>query len=71
MLLDKLNGLQHKNFSAIMSSVPVHLGHDNCLEAILARAKSPLVQDLANSLIAAKGVKHGRFVVTASGRHLH
>jgi CopG family transcriptional regulator, nickel-responsive regulator len=71
LLLDKLNDLQHKVFAAIMSSVHVHLDHDNCLEAILVRGKSSLVQELANSLIATKGVKHGRFVVTTSGRHLH
>ncbi len=71
LLLDKLNDLQHKYFAAIMSSVHVHLDHDNCLEAILVRGKSSLVEELANSLIATKGVKHGRFVVTTSGRHLH
>jgi CopG family transcriptional regulator, nickel-responsive regulator len=71
LLLDKLNDLQHQYYAAILSSVHVHLDHDNCLEAILVRGKSSLVQELANALIATKGVKHGRFVVTTSGRHLH
>ncbi len=71
MLLDKLNDLQHQYYAAILSSVHVHLDHDNCLESILVRGKSSLVQELANALIATKGVKHGRFVVTASARHLH
>lgn len=70
LLLDKLNNLQHQYYSAIMSSVHVHLDHDNCLEVILVRGKSSLVQKLANSLIATKGVKHGRFSLTASGRNL-
>jgi CopG family transcriptional regulator, nickel-responsive regulator len=70
LLLDKLNDLQHRHFAAIMSSVHVHLDHDNCLEVILVRGKSSLVQNLANSLIATKGVKHGRFTLTASGRDL-
>jgi CopG family transcriptional regulator, nickel-responsive regulator len=70
-LLDKLNDLQHQHYATILSSVHVHLDHDNCLEAILVRGKSSLVQQLANALIATKGVKHGRFVVTISGRHLH
>jgi len=70
LLLDKLNNLQHRYFASIMSSVHVHLDHDNCLEAILVRGKSSQVQDLANALIATKGVKHGRLTLTASGRQL-
>lgn len=70
LLLDKLTDIQHRYHDAIMSSVHVHLDHDNCLEVILVRGKSPLVQKLANALIATKGVKHGRFVLTASGDKL-
>jgi CopG family transcriptional regulator, nickel-responsive regulator len=42
----------------------------NCLEVILVRGKSGLVQKLANALIATKGVKHGRFMLTTSGQDL-
>jgi CopG family nickel-responsive transcriptional regulator len=70
LLLDKLTDIQHQYHDAIMSSVHVHLDHDNCLEVILVHGKSTLVQKLANTLIATKGVKHGRFVLTTSGRSL-
>jgi CopG family nickel-responsive transcriptional regulator len=70
LLLDKLTDIQHQHHDAIMSSVHVHLDHDNCLEVILVRGKSTLVQKLANTLIATKGVKHGRFMLTTSGRNL-
>jgi CopG family nickel-responsive transcriptional regulator len=70
LLPEKLNELQHHYFAAIMSTVHVHLDHDNCMEVILVRGKSSLVQRLADSLIATKGVKHGRFTITTSGRHL-
>ena len=70
LLLDKLTDLQHQYHGAVMSSVHVHLDHDNCLEVILVRGKSKLVQKLADSLIATKGVKHGRFMLTTSGRDL-
>jgi CopG family nickel-responsive transcriptional regulator len=70
LLLDKLTNIQHEYHNAIMSTVHVHLDHDNCLEVILVRGKSTLVQKLANSLIATKGVKHGRFILTASARDL-
>ena len=70
LLLDKLTDIQHQYHGAIISSLHVHLDHDNCLEVILVRGKSKLVEKLANALIATKGVKHGRFMLTTSGRHL-
>ena len=70
LLLDKLTEIQHQHHGAIISSLHVHLDHDNCLEVILVRGKSTLVQKLANALIATKGVKHGRFMLTTSGRGL-
>ncbi len=70
LLLEKLNSLQHDYHSAILTAVHVHLDHDNCMEVILVKGKSSLVRNLANMLIATKGVKHGRFVITTSGRHL-
>jgi CopG family nickel-responsive transcriptional regulator len=70
LLLDKLTEIQHQYHDAIMSSVHVHLDHDNCLEVILVRGRSTLVQKLANALIATKGVKRGRFMLTTSGRNL-
>jgi CopG family nickel-responsive transcriptional regulator len=70
MLTEKLTELQHKFHSSILSSMHVHLDHDNCLEVILVKGKAPVVQKLANSLIATKGVKHGRFTATTSGGDL-
>ena len=70
LLLDKLTEIQHQYHQAIISSLQVHLDHDNCLEVILVRGKSALVQKLADTLIATKGVKHGRFMLTTSGRDL-
>ena len=70
LLTEKLTSLQHKYHSSIISSTHVHLDHDNCLEVIVVRGKATAVQGLANALIAMKGVKHGRFTGTASGRDL-
>jgi len=70
LLTEKLTELQHKFHSSILSSMHVHLDHDNCLEVILVKGKAPVVQKLANALIATKGVKHGRFTATTSGGDL-
>ena len=67
---DKLTDLQHEYHEAILSSVHVHIDHDNCLEVIIVHGKSPSVRKLADTLIATKGVKHGRFELTTSGHHL-
>jgi CopG family transcriptional regulator, nickel-responsive regulator len=70
LLTDKLTELQHKYFAAIVSTVHVHLDHNNCLEVILVRGKPAMVQKLADSMIAMKGVKHGRLTATTSGLNL-
>jgi CopG family nickel-responsive transcriptional regulator len=64
LLTDKLTELQHKHHSSIISSMHVHLDHDNCLEVILVRGKASMVRKLANALIAIKGVRHGRLTAT-------
>lgn len=68
LLLDKLTQIQHDYHDAIISSMHAHLDHDNCLEVILVRGKSASVRKLADLLIATKGVKHGRFVLTTPGQ---
>jgi len=67
---ERLNQLQHDHHGVIVSTVHVHLDHDNCMEVILVRGITAQVRKLADSLIAIKGVKNGRFTLTASGRHL-
>jgi CopG family nickel-responsive transcriptional regulator len=70
LLSDKLNDVQHEYYRAILSTVHVHLDHDNCLEVVLVRGKARAIEKLANSLIATKGVKHGRYTLTASAGDL-
>ena len=70
LLTEKLIELQHQHHSSILSSMHVHLDHSNCLEVILVRGKAAEIQKLSNSLIAVKGVKHGRFTATTSGDDL-
>lgn len=65
-----LTDLQHDHTDLIISTLHVHLDHDNCLEVIAVRGEALRVRALANGLIAAKGVKHGRLTVTATGQDL-
>lgn len=70
MLSDKLLDLQHEFHEAILSTLHVHLDHDNCLEVLLIRGPAGRVSHIANALISTKGVKHGKLTVTATGGEL-
>ncbi|MGI8989361.1 MAG: nickel-responsive transcriptional regulator NikR [Bryobacteraceae bacterium] len=69
-LNDKLTDLQHDHHRVILSTLHVHLDHDNCLEVLVMRGKAKGVQKIADALISTKGVKHGRLTITTSGAEL-
>ena len=70
MLNDKLLDLQHAFHEAILSTLHVHLDHDNCLEVLLIRGKARMVNQIADALISTKGVKHGRLTLSSLGKNL-
>jgi CopG family transcriptional regulator, nickel-responsive regulator len=70
MLNEKLTGIQHDHHHNILSTLHVHLDHDNCLEVLVVRGKSAAVRKIADVLISTKGVKHGRLTITTSGAGL-
>jgi CopG family nickel-responsive transcriptional regulator len=70
MLNEKLTDIQHDHHRVILSTLHVHLDHDNCLEVLVMRGKSAEVRHVADSLISTKGVKHGRLTITTSGAEL-
>jgi CopG family transcriptional regulator, nickel-responsive regulator len=70
MLNEKLTDMQHEFHRSILSTLHVHLDHDNCLEVLVVRGKAAAVQKIADSLISTKGVKHGRLTLTTSGAEL-
>jgi CopG family nickel-responsive transcriptional regulator len=67
MLSDRLTDLQHDSYHNIVSTVHVHLDHDNCLEVLVVRGKAADVRRIADALISTKGVKHGRLTITGAG----
>ena len=62
---ERLVNLQHEHGDIVHSAMHIHLTHRMCLEVIVLRGKPRQVQELADRLIAARGVKHGRLVATA------
>jgi CopG family nickel-responsive transcriptional regulator len=68
MLNERLTGMQHEHHKQILSTLHVHLDHDNCLEVVIVKGQAKSVQAIAEKLISTKGVKHGRLTITTSGR---
>jgi|SRR5215469_5943026 len=66
----RLTNIQHKHLHTIVSTLHVHLNHDNCLEVLVVRGRASLVKSVADHLIAAKGVKHGKLTLTTTGEEL-
>ena len=66
-LQEKLHSIQHDYLDMIVASMHVHIDHDNCLEVIVLKGETGLVQDVANMILGTKGVKTGRLVTTTTG----
>lgn len=65
-----LTNIQHDHHPAIIATLHVHLDAHNCLEVLAVRGKAALIKRIADELIAAKGVKHGKLTVTSTGPDL-
>lgn len=65
-LADQILEVGHDNHDAILASMHVHLDHHNCLEVIALRGKPKAIRAIADSLIAMKGVKHGKVVLSSA-----
>jgi len=51
----------------IISTLHVHIDHDNCLEVIILRGANTEIKKVADRLMATRGVKHGKLIMTTPG----
>lgn len=65
-----LTDIQHDHHEMIISTLHVHLDHHNCMEVLAVRGKASNVKRIADELMTAKGVKHGKLTVTSNGPDL-
>lgn len=63
-LITKSMDIQHDYHDCILSSQHVHLDHHNCLEIIALKGKAAKLRELADKLIALKGMRHGELVAS-------
>ena len=59
-LATRIASVQHDHHDLILSSMHVHMDHDNCLEVVLLRGTIQSVKDFANLVMATRGVRHGK-----------
>lgn len=69
-LSERLIGAQHHYRGKVLATTHVHLDSRNCLEVIIVKGRSAEIQQLADQLLSLRGVKHGKLVMTTSGKHL-
>lgn len=70
-LQDTLTTIQHEYYSLITSTTHVHMDHHNCLEVIIVKGRASRIRELAEKMIALRGVKNGHLTMTSTGHHLH
>ena len=61
-----LTGIQHDHGDLIVSTLHVHLSHHVCMEVLVVRGRAREIRRLADRLVAARGVTHGRLTVTTT-----
>ena len=66
----KLGELQDKYVEVIVSTMHVQSDPQNAMEVLVVRGKTSAIKALADRLIGAKGVKHGKLSLTATPSEL-
>ncbi len=69
-LADRLAERQHDHHELVVSTMHVHLSHDDCMEVIVLRGPIRDVRDLADALLNLKGVKHGKLFLTIAAKNI-
>jgi CopG family nickel-responsive transcriptional regulator len=76
-LARRLTKAQHQHHDLVLSTLHVHLDHENCLEVVLLQGHTPEVKGFAEATIAETGVRHGNLhlvpaeMVKSRHRHRH
>ncbi len=58
-MAERIANLAHEHHHLTVSSMHLHLDHENCLEVAFLRGRTQEVQQYANRVVALTGVRHG------------
>jgi len=74
-LARRLTETQHEHHDLVLSTLHIHLDHENCLEVMMLRGLTTEVRKFADDTIAETGVRHGHLHLVAAemtrDRHSH
>ena len=56
-VLERITDIQHDSGASIISTMHLHLTHDECLEVIAVKGKAKQIQNIGDSLASVRGVK--------------
>ena len=65
-LLNRITDIQHEYHKEILAVQHFHLSHETCMEIAAVQGQAYRLTELADKLIALKGIKHGKLVMTQS-----
>jgi CopG family transcriptional regulator, nickel-responsive regulator len=68
-LARRLTQAQHDHHDLSLSTLHVHLDHDNCLEAMILRGPTEAVRQFANGVSSQRGVRHGNLHIVPAEIH--
>ncbi len=63
-LSSRLTNIQHDHHELILSLQHFHLDHSLCMEIIAVKGRASEIIELADKLIAVKGINHGQITMT-------
>lgn len=69
-LSKRLTAIQHQDPHAVVSALHIHMDHHNCLEVLILRGAARQIMNIAEQLVAVRGVKFGKVVPATTGRDL-
>jgi len=74
-LARRLTRTQHQRHDLVLSTLHIHLDHENCLEVAVLQGHTPDVRAFADAIIAETGVRHGNLHLIPAemveSRHRH
>lgn len=62
-LAERLLELQHRHTDMVVSTMHVHVDHNNCLEVIVLRGRAGTLQKMASELRGLRGIHKGELVL--------
>lgn len=67
-LSKKLTEAQHHHHHNVLAATHVHLDEKNCLEVVIMKGTAGEVKHMADHMLSMRGVKHGKLVMTSTGK---